>query len=64
MQINLGLFEFNNRSGYFLKPRELRRSGISTSYTPFADRAMADIVVQTASIDVMLKDYLKTLFHT
>jgi hypothetical protein len=59
MQINLGFFEFNNRSGYILKPRELRREGVSTSYTPFAVGPMDNIVVETIEVKVQKRTYNK-----
>ena len=50
MQLNLGLFEFNNRSGYLLKPDFMRRP--DRRFDPFAESTVDGIIAGTVSVKV------------
>ena len=50
MQLNLGIFEYNNRSGYVLKPDFMRRK--DRHFDPFAESTVDGIVANTVSVKV------------
>ena len=50
MQLNLGIFEYNNRCGYILKPDFMRRD--DRRFDPFAESIMDGVVAATLSIKV------------
>lgn len=50
MQLNLGLFEFNDRCGYLLKPEFMRRK--DRKFDPFAESTVDGIVAGTVKIQV------------
>lgn len=50
MQLNLGIFEFNNRSGYLLKPDFMRRP--DRRFDPFAESTVDGIIAGTVSVKV------------
>lgn len=50
MQLNLGLFEFNDRCGYLLKPEFMRRK--DRKFDPFAESTVDGIVAGTVAIQV------------
>jgi phosphatidylinositol phospholipase C beta len=51
MQLNLGMFEYNGRCGYLLKPEFLRRS--DRRFDPFAESTVDGIIAGTVSIHVL-----------
>ncbi|XP_064623811.1 1-phosphatidylinositol 4,5-bisphosphate phosphodiesterase beta-1-like isoform X2 [Lineus longissimus] len=51
MQINLGQFEFNGRSGYILKPDFMRRP--DRHFDPFAESTVDGIIAGTVEIKVI-----------
>lgn len=51
MQLNLGLFEYNNRSGYMLKPECMRRK--DRHFDPFAESTVDGIVANTVELRVI-----------
>ncbi|XP_078316374.1 1-phosphatidylinositol 4,5-bisphosphate phosphodiesterase classes I and II-like isoform X3 [Crassostrea virginica] len=51
MQLNLGIFEYNNRCGYILKPDFMRRD--DRRFDPFAESIMDGVVAATLSIKVI-----------
>lgn len=51
MQLNLGIFEYNNKSGYILKPDFMRRS--DRHFDPFAESTVDGIVANTVSVRVI-----------
>ena len=51
MQLNQGIFEYNNRSGYILKPDFMRRT--DRRFDPFAESTVDGIVAGTVSIKVI-----------
>ena len=50
MQINLGIFEYNGRSGYILKPDFMRRN--DRNFDPFAESTVDGVVAGTVSVKV------------
>ncbi|ODN05604.1 1-phosphatidylinositol 4,5-bisphosphate phosphodiesterase beta-1, partial [Orchesella cincta] len=56
MQLNLGLFEFNDRCGYLLKPEFMRRK--DRRFDPFAESIVDGIVAGTVSIQVISGQFL------
>jgi hypothetical protein len=50
MQLNLGQFEFNGRSGYILKPDFMRRP--DRHFDPFAESTVDGIIAGTVEIKV------------
>ncbi|CAL8090516.1 unnamed protein product [Orchesella dallaii] len=56
MQLNLGLFEFNDRCGYLLKPEFMRRK--DRRFDPFAESTVDGIVAGTVSIQVISGQFL------
>ncbi|XP_022223760.2 1-phosphatidylinositol 4,5-bisphosphate phosphodiesterase classes I and II isoform X7 [Drosophila obscura] len=56
MQLNLGIFEYNARSGYLLKPEFMRRS--DRRLDPFAESTVDGIIAGTVSIQVLSGQFL------
>uniref|UniRef100_K1PTG0 1-phosphatidylinositol-4,5-bisphosphate phosphodiesterase beta-4 n=1 Tax=Magallana gigas TaxID=29159 RepID=K1PTG0_MAGGI len=52
MQLNLGIFEYNNHCGYILKPDFMRRD--DRRFDPFAESIMDGVVAATLTIKVVL----------
>lgn len=50
MQLNLGMFEYNGKSGYRLKPEFMRRP--DKNFDPFTESTVDGIVANTLSIKV------------
>ncbi len=50
MMLNLGIFEYNARSGYILKPDFMRRT--DRHFDPFAESTVDGIVANTVEIRV------------
>ena len=50
MQLNLGIFELNARTGYLLKPQYTRRS--DRKFDPFAESTVDGIIAGTVSVQV------------
>lgn len=50
MQLNLGTFEYNRRSGYLLKPEFMRRS--DKFFDPFTEDIVDGIVANTVKVKV------------
>jgi len=50
MQLNLGIFEYNNKSGYVLKPDFMRRE--DKHFDPFAESVVDGIVAGSVSVKV------------
>ena len=50
MQLNMGIFEYNNRSGYLLKPDIMRRP--DRRFDPFAESTVDGIIAGTVSVKV------------
>lgn len=50
MQLNLGIFELNGRSGYLLKPQFMRRQ--DRKFDPFAESTVDGIIAGTVSVQV------------
>lgn len=50
MQLNLGIFELNARTGYLLKPQYMRRS--DRKFDPFAESTVDGIIAGTVSVQV------------
>ena len=50
MQLNLGIFEYNNKSGYILKPDFMRRK--DRHFDPFAESTVDGIVANTVTVRV------------
>ncbi|XP_030750745.1 1-phosphatidylinositol 4,5-bisphosphate phosphodiesterase classes I and II isoform X2 [Sitophilus oryzae] len=56
MQLNLGIFEYNFRSGYILKPEFMRRT--DTRFYPFAESTIDGIIAGTVKIQVISGQFL------
>ena len=50
MMLNLGIFEYNGRSGYILKPDFMRRS--DRHFDPFAESTVDGIVANKVELKV------------
>ena len=50
MQLNLGIFEYNKKSGYVLKPDFMRRT--DKLFDPFAESTVDGIIAGTVSVRV------------
>lgn len=50
MQLNLGIFEYNARNGYLLKPDFMRRQ--DRRFDPFTESTVDGIIAGTVSIKV------------
>ncbi|XP_043222613.1 1-phosphatidylinositol 4,5-bisphosphate phosphodiesterase classes I and II-like isoform X2 [Amphibalanus amphitrite] len=55
-QLNTGIFEYNNRSGYLLKPEFMRRS--DRLLDPFAESTVDGIIAGTVSVKVISGQFL------
>jgi phosphatidylinositol phospholipase C beta len=53
MQLNQGKFEYNNRSGYLLKPEIMRRTDVNKLFDPFAESPLDGIVASTLKIKII-----------
>ncbi|KAF7262810.1 hypothetical protein GWI33_004021, partial [Rhynchophorus ferrugineus] len=56
MQLNLGIFEYNSRCGYLLKPEFMRRT--DTRFYPFAESTIDGIIAGTVKIQVISGQFL------
>ncbi|KRF98253.1 uncharacterized protein Dwil_GK23786, isoform D [Drosophila willistoni] len=56
MQLNLGIFDYNARSGYLLKPEFMRRS--DRRLDPFAESTVDGIIAGTVCITVLSGQFL------
>nr|XP_006815619.1 PREDICTED: 1-phosphatidylinositol 4,5-bisphosphate phosphodiesterase classes I and II-like [Saccoglossus kowalevskii] len=56
MQLNMGIFEYNGRCGYILKPEFMRRS--NRRFDPFAESTVDGIVAGTVSVKVISGQFL------
>ncbi|XP_068854245.1 1-phosphatidylinositol 4,5-bisphosphate phosphodiesterase beta-3 [Aphelocoma coerulescens] len=56
LQLNLGLFEANARSGFLLKPEPLRRP--DKTFDPFAEERLDGIVANTLRVQVLSGQFL------
>lgn len=52
MQLNLGKFEYNNKSGYMLKPIVMRRADFNKPFDPLSETNIDGIVATTLTIRV------------
>ncbi|VVC28951.1 C2 domain,PH domain-like,PLC-like phosphodiesterase, TIM beta/alpha-barrel [Cinara cedri] len=51
MQLNLGIFEYNMRAGYLLKPEFMRRA--DRTFDPFAESTVDGIIAGTLSVEII-----------
>lgn len=58
MQLNMGLFDYNNRSGYILKPEFMRRP--DRNFDPFTESTVDGIIAGTVSVKVISGQFLST----
>lgn len=56
MQLNLGIFEYNNRCGYLLKPEFMRRR--DRRLDPFAESTVDGIIAGTVSVHIISAQFL------
>lgn len=56
MQLNLGIFEYNNRCGYILKPEFMRRK--DRPLDPFAESAVDGIIAGMVRIQLISAQFL------
>ncbi|XP_022614086.1 1-phosphatidylinositol 4,5-bisphosphate phosphodiesterase beta-3 [Seriola dumerili] len=56
MQLNVGVFEYNGRSGYLLKPEFMRRT--DKHFDPFTENIVDGIVANTVKIRVISGQFL------
>ncbi|XP_049835190.1 1-phosphatidylinositol 4,5-bisphosphate phosphodiesterase classes I and II [Schistocerca gregaria] len=56
MQLNLGIFEYNHRCGYLLKPEFMRRQ--DRRLDPFAESTVDGIIAGTVSVHVISAQFL------
>ncbi|XP_023821579.1 1-phosphatidylinositol 4,5-bisphosphate phosphodiesterase beta-3 isoform X2 [Oryzias latipes] len=56
MQLNMGVFEYNGRSGYLLKPEFMRR--MDKHFDPFTESIVDGIVANTVKIKVVSGQFL------
>lgn len=56
MQLNMGLFDYNNRSGYILKPEFMRRP--DRNFDPFTESTVDGIIAGTVSVKVISGQFL------
>lgn len=56
MQLNQGIFEYNNRSGYVLKPDFMRRH--DRRFDPFAESTVDGIVAGTVYVKVNFRFWM------
>lgn len=55
MQLNLGMYEYNGKSGYRLKPEFMRRP--DKHFDPFAESTVDGIVANTVKVKVDITEY-------
>ena len=56
MQLNLGMFEYNHRCGYLLKPEFMRRR--DRRLDPFAESTVEGIIAGTVQVTVISGQFL------
>ncbi|XP_063002398.1 1-phosphatidylinositol 4,5-bisphosphate phosphodiesterase beta-3 isoform X1 [Elgaria multicarinata webbii] len=56
MQLNLGIFEYNRRSGYLLKPEFMRR--LDKLFDPFTEDIIDGIVANTVKVKIISGQFL------
>ncbi|TSK58033.1 1-phosphatidylinositol 4,5-bisphosphate phosphodiesterase beta-1 [Bagarius yarrelli] len=56
MQLNLGMFEYNGKCGYRLKPEFMRRT--DKNFDPFAESTVDGIVAHTLSVKIISGQFL------
>ncbi|CAL1539426.1 unnamed protein product [Lymnaea stagnalis] len=56
MQVNLGIFEYNGRTGYILKPDFMRRP--DRHFDPFAESTVDGIIAGTVSVKIISGQFL------
>lgn len=56
MQLNLGIFEMNGRTGYLLKPQFMRR--MDRKFDPFAESTVDGIIAGKVSVQVISGQFL------
>ncbi|XP_053576046.1 1-phosphatidylinositol 4,5-bisphosphate phosphodiesterase beta-3 [Bombina bombina] len=56
MQLNMGIFEYNHRSGYLLKPEFMRRT--DKPFDPFTENIVDGIVANTVKIKIISGQFL------
>ncbi|XP_053305001.1 1-phosphatidylinositol 4,5-bisphosphate phosphodiesterase beta-3 [Spea bombifrons] len=56
MQLNMGIFEYNRRSGYLLKPEFMRRT--DKQFDPFTENIVDGIVANTVKIKIISGQFL------
>ncbi|XP_015272294.1 PREDICTED: 1-phosphatidylinositol 4,5-bisphosphate phosphodiesterase beta-3 [Gekko japonicus] len=56
MQLNLGIFEYNRRSGYLLKPEFMRRQ--DKPFDPFTEDIVDGIVANTVKVKIISGQFL------
>ncbi|XP_063801030.1 1-phosphatidylinositol 4,5-bisphosphate phosphodiesterase beta-3 isoform X2 [Pseudophryne corroboree] len=56
MQLNMGIFEYNRRSGYLLKPEFMRRT--DKPFDPFTENIVDGIVANTVKIKIISGQFL------
>uniref|UniRef100_A0A8C4WRH7 1-phosphatidylinositol 4,5-bisphosphate phosphodiesterase n=1 Tax=Gopherus evgoodei TaxID=1825980 RepID=A0A8C4WRH7_9SAUR len=56
MQLNLGMFEYNRRSGYLLKPEFMRRE--DKPFDPFTENIVDGIVANTVKVKIISGQFL------
>ncbi|XP_063079502.1 1-phosphatidylinositol 4,5-bisphosphate phosphodiesterase beta-1-like [Engraulis encrasicolus] len=56
MQLNQGMFEYNGKSGYRVKPEYMRRAG--KHFDPFTERTVECIVANTLSVKIISGQFL------
>lgn len=52
MQLNMGIFEYNGRSGYLLKPNFMRRK--DRKFDPFTESTVDGIIAGTVTVKVCI----------
>lgn len=62
MQLNLGMYEYNGKSGYRLKPEFMRRP--DKHFDPFAESTVDGIVANTLSVKVRISIQIHTRHQT
>jgi len=56
MQLNIGMFELNNRCGYLLKPEFMRRK--DRKLDPFAENTVDGIIAGSVHVKVLYKIFI------
>jgi phosphatidylinositol phospholipase C beta len=62
MQLNLGIFEMNGRTGYLLKPQFMRR--MDRKFDPFAESTVDGIIAGKVSVQVSFHIFKKRTHHS